>query len=150
MRKNSDISRLAVQSPKQPPEAQRPSAWVDIYTPIPGAPESGFVADDESYPESGLGDITSAQSSSSEPRVPETLCSDTDDLTRLRDEDPKVMPIPRKLEFQFDPHQLRDLAVIKDGGNGCARISGEDDIEDEYEWGGGALKSWKKSRLWRS
>jgi hypothetical protein len=56
---------------------------------------------------------------------------------RPRDEDPRIMPIPRMYNFAFDPRQLRDLAVIKEGGNGCA-IDGyefevyENDGEDEW------------------
>ncbi|KIW14457.1 hypothetical protein PV08_07241 [Exophiala spinifera] len=75
----------------------------------------------------------------SELRVPSTLLPNMDRNERQRDEDPDIIPIPRKLGFQFDPRQLQDLAVIAKGGNGCARQGEEFNIEDEYEWGGGGM-----------
>jgi terminal uridylyltransferase len=78
--------------------------------------------------------------------VPSTLYPDVDDDIRPRDEDPNIMPIPRKLGFQFDPRQLQDLATISKGGNGCAREGAEFNVEeDEYEWGGGGMMGYKTS-----
>lgn len=58
---------------------------------------------------------------------------------RPRDEDPHIMPIPPKTGFKFDPRQLRDLAIIRQGGNGCARGGEEWNVEIEGEWGGGGI-----------
>jgi terminal uridylyltransferase len=58
---------------------------------------------------------------------------------RPRDEDPNIMPIPPRTGFKFDPRQLRDLAIIKQGGNGCARGGEEWNVEIEGEWGGGGI-----------
>jgi terminal uridylyltransferase len=68
--------------------------------------------------------------------VPQTLHPGSPD-TRPRDEDPNIMPIPSTLAFAFDGRQLRDLKIIQQGGNGCARFGGEWDVEVEGEWGGG-------------
>lgn len=54
-----------------------------------------------------------------------------------RDEDPSIMPIPPIAGFRFDPRQLRDLDIIKQGGNGCARDGEQWNVEIEGEWGGG-------------
>ena len=54
-------------------------------------------------------------------KVPSTRYPNTPVEERPRDEDPRIMPIPRIYGFKFDVRQLRDLAVIKEGGNGCAR-----------------------------
>lgn len=79
-------------------------------------------------------------------KVPATLYPDADESRRPRDEDPKIIPIPRALGFQFDPRQLQDLAVIAKGGNGCARDGAEFKLEeDEYEWGGGGMMGWRTS-----
>ena len=79
-------------------------------------------------------------------RVPATLYPDVDNTKRPRDEDPRVMPIPRSFGFQFDPRQLQDLAVISKGGNGCAREGAQFNIEhEEYEWGGGGMMGYKTS-----
>ncbi|KAI1625423.1 poly(A) polymerase [Exophiala viscosa] len=77
--------------------------------------------------------------------VPATLYPDTVRGQRPRDEDPDIMPIPRKFGFHFDPRQLQDLAIIAKGGNGCAREGAEFNIEDEYEWGGGGMMGWRTS-----
>ena len=58
---------------------------------------------------------------------------------RPRDEDPSIMPIPPRAGFKFDPRQLRDIAIIRQGGNGCARGGEEWNVEIEGEWGGGGL-----------
>lgn len=58
---------------------------------------------------------------------------------RPRDEDPNIMPVPPKIGFKFDPRQLRDLAIIRQGGNGCARGGEEWNVEIEGEWGGGGI-----------
>ncbi|KAJ9614478.1 hypothetical protein H2200_002615 [Cladophialophora chaetospira] len=79
-------------------------------------------------------------------RVPATLWPNTADNKRPRDKDPKVMPIPRNIGFQFDPRQLQDLAIISKGGNGCAREGAQFSLEeDEYEWGGGGAMGNKTS-----
>lgn len=56
-------------------------------------------------------------------------------------EDPRVIPIPRTLDYDFDPAHLRDLGNILKGGNGCAR-EGQNAFRMEcgrrgYSWGGG-------------
>ena len=72
--------------------------------------------------------------------APSPAEADQYDMTlRPRDEDPNIMPIPRKPGFQFDPRQLRDLEIIKQGGNGCAREGEEWNVEIEGEWGGGGM-----------
>ena len=58
---------------------------------------------------------------------------------RPRDEDPNIMPIPPRVGFTFDPRQLRDIAIIRQGGNGCARGGEEWNVEIEGEWGGGGV-----------
>lgn len=78
-------------------------------------------------------------------QVPRTLYPHLDNNRRPRDEDPNIMPIPRNLGFQFDRRQLRDLAVIAKGGNGCAREGEEFNIESNYEWGGGGMMGWRTS-----
>ncbi|KIW76592.1 hypothetical protein Z517_09036 [Fonsecaea pedrosoi CBS 271.37] len=77
--------------------------------------------------------------------VPATLYPCVDSNERPRDEDPKIIPIPRHLGFRFDPRQMEDLAVIARGGNGCARAGAQFHIEEEYEWGGGGMMGWKTS-----
>ena len=78
-----------------------------------------------------------SRNAESEAKVPSTLYPNLSKNERPRDEDPDIMPIPRKHGFAFDVRQLRDMAVIKEGGNGCARKGSEFEVEDEYEWGGG-------------
>ena len=58
---------------------------------------------------------------------------------RPRDKDRNVIPIPPSTGFKFDPRQLRDIAIIKQGGNGCARDGEEWNVEIEGEWGGGGI-----------
>ena len=55
------------------------------------------------------------------------------------------MPIPRNYGFEFDVRQLRDLAVIKEGGNGCARDGYEFEVEQDYELGGSGEMAWRQS-----
>ena len=78
-------------------------------------------------------------------KVPSTRYPNTPVEERPRDEDPRIMPIPRKYGFKFDVRQLRDLAVIKEGGNGCARDGQEFEIEENYEWGGGGEMGYKST-----
>ncbi|EXJ54552.1 hypothetical protein A1O7_09893 [Cladophialophora yegresii CBS 114405] len=79
-------------------------------------------------------------------RVPKTLYPDIGDDLRPRDENPNIMPIPRKIGFQFDPRQMQDLSVISKGGNGCAREGAQFILEEqEYEWGGGGMMGYKTS-----
>ncbi|KPI34853.1 uncharacterized protein AB675_4843 [Cyphellophora attinorum] len=76
------------------------------------------------------------------PQVPLTLLPDMSSEERPRDEDPRIMPIPRMYNFAFDPRQLRDLAVIKEGGNGCAIDGYEFEVyenDGEGEWIGSGL-----------
>lgn len=66
--------------------------------------------------------------------------NDEYDMTlRPRDEDPNIMPIPPVTAFKFDPRQLRDLDIIRQGGNGCARQGEEWNVEIDGEWGGGGI-----------
>lgn len=76
-----------------------------------------------------------------QPQVPLTLFPDLSSDERPRDEDPQIMPLPRELGFSFDARQLRDLAVIKEGGNGCAIEGYEFELqeEDNDEWIGSAV-----------
>lgn len=77
-------------------------------------------------------------------QVPLSLYSDITSDQRPRDEDPRIMPIPRELGFRFDARQLRDLAVIKEGGNGCAVEGYEFEIqeEDDDQWIGSGAVEW--------
>lgn len=76
--------------------------------------------------------------------VPQTLHKGSiDDCPR--DEDPAVMPIPSTPAFSFDQRQLRDMNIIKQGGNGCARFGEEWNIEADGEWGGGGWMGHKSS-----
>jgi terminal uridylyltransferase len=77
--------------------------------------------------------------------VPATLMPDTPSEERPPHENPNVMPIPRNVGFKFDVRQLRDLAVIKAGGNGCARAGEEYNIEEDYEFGGGGEMGYRSS-----
>ncbi|RMZ87914.1 hypothetical protein DV736_g4858, partial [Chaetothyriales sp. CBS 134916] len=45
---------------------------------------------------------------------------------------PNIMPVP----FEFDVKQLQDLAVIKEGGNACAREGSPFEIEHDFKLGG--------------
>jgi terminal uridylyltransferase len=76
--------------------------------------------------------------------VPQSLHEGSTDEC-LRDEDPTIMPIPSQPAFEFDERQLRDLNIIKQGGNGCARFGEEWNIESDREWGGGGWMGHKKS-----
>ena len=80
-----------------------------------------------------------------EHQVPDTLYPDLDNEKRPRDEDPNIMPIPRNYGFEFDVRQLHDLAVIKEGGNGCAREGFQFEIEQDYELGGSGEMAWRQS-----
>ena len=62
-----------------------------------------------------------------------------------REEDPTIMPIPSQPAFEFDERQLRDLDIINQGGNGCARFGEGWNIESDCEWGGGGWMGQKKS-----
>ncbi|KAL2433836.1 Terminal uridylyltransferase cid1 [Exophiala dermatitidis] len=74
-------------------------------------------------------------------KIPGTLCPSLDSNEHPRDEDRQVMPMPisQTLGFPFDARQLRDLAVIAQGGNGCARDGAEFTIDPDYEPGGGGV-----------
>lgn len=88
---------------------------------------------------------TECDSKEQTPQVPLTLYPDMTNEERPRDEDPRIMPIPRELGFRFDVRQLRDLAVIKEGGNGCAIAGCEFEIQDndEDEWIGSGAVDWR-------
>ena len=88
---------------------------------------------------------TSDEEAKASSKVPSTRYPDTPVEERPKDEDPMIMPIPRTHGFRFDVRQLRDLAVIKEGGNGCAREGQEFEIENEYEWGGGGEMGYKST-----
>jgi hypothetical protein len=72
-------------------------------------------------------------------RTPATIKDGIDISLRPRDEGPNIMPIPRSAGFKFDPRQLRDIEIIRQGGNGCARGGEEWNVEIEGEWGGGGI-----------
>jgi terminal uridylyltransferase len=72
-------------------------------------------------------------------RTPATIQDGIDISLRPRDQDPNIMPIPPGTGFKFDPRQLRDIAIIRQGGNGCARGGEEWNVEIEGEWGGGGI-----------
>ncbi|RVX68806.1 hypothetical protein B0A52_07692 [Exophiala mesophila] len=61
------------------------------------------------------------------------------------EDDPRIMPIPQRPGFQFDPRQIEDLSIIARGGNGCARAGAHFSIEEDYEWGGGGMMGYRKS-----
>ncbi|RMZ79541.1 hypothetical protein DV737_g3353, partial [Chaetothyriales sp. CBS 132003] len=58
---------------------------------------------------------------------------------------PNAVPIP----FQFDARQLRDLAVIKEGGNACAREGFQFEIEHGFELGASGDMASRQSRAKR-
>ena len=72
-------------------------------------------------------------------RTPATIQDGIDISLRPRDEDPNIMPIPPCAGFKFDPRQLRDIAIIRQGGNGCARGGEAWNVEIEGEWGGDGI-----------
>ena len=72
-------------------------------------------------------------------RTPATIQDGIDISLRPRDEDPNIMPIPPGAGFKFDPRQLRDIAIIRQGGNGCARGGEAWNVEIEGEWGGSGI-----------
>lgn len=78
-------------------------------------------------------------------KVPLTLLPHVPSQQRPRDEDPNIMPTPRQLGFKFDVRQLRDLSIIREGGNGCAKAGYEFEIEDEHEWTGSGAVEWTGS-----
>lgn len=67
-----------------------------------------------------------------------------------RFEDPRVIPIPRTLGYEFDPRHLRDLNNMLNGGNGCAR-EGHNAFRMEtnwegYAWGGGGVMAQRSAK----
>ena len=102
---------------------------------------------------------TNTYSNTSHPRVPSTLHpQNTETSPQPREENPQIIPIPRRLHHQFDIRQLRDIDTIRRGGNGCVRRStrsshvitkdsspksldaweiGMIEESSECEWGGG-------------
>jgi hypothetical protein len=72
----------------------------------------------------------------SEQLVPATLYPGLSTSERPRDEDPRIMPIPRSQAFEFDVRHLRDLAVIKEGGNACAAEGFEFEVGEDDHWTG--------------
>ena len=110
--------------------------------------EQGFdvVDRDDLSKTAGAEDGTASQAHvKGSEKVPSTRYPNTPVEERPRDEDPRIMPIPRTYGFKFDVRQLRDLAVIKEGGNGCARDGQEFEIEQDYEWGGGGEMGYKST-----
>lgn len=82
--------------------------------------------------------------------VPNTLRPDTwrKEFPDRRDQDPRIMPIPRTFDFRFDLRQMADIETIRAGGNGCARGGLEFSLEsDQYSWGGGGAMG-QKSHNW--
>lgn len=75
--------------------------------------------------------------------IPQTLHKGSLDSCP-RDEDPTIIPIPSMPGFAFDTCQMRDLNIIKQGGNGCARYGEEYNIEPDGEWGGGGWMACKE------
>ena len=114
-----------------------------------------FTDDKHLRADSGI----SGLSGKSQPRVPTTLHPlDTEASPQPREENPQIIPIPRRLHHQFDVRQLRDMDTIRRGGNGCVRRStdpshvrmndstarfleaweiGMIEESSECEWGGG-------------
>ena len=121
-----------------PPNWQQHSPHIQLSTQTHVASTTSMGTPKVPIPPSTLTNITTASSSLS-PQIPQTQ---TTTLTQSatdppREEDPKIMPVPTMPGFQFDPRQLRDLDIIRKGGNGCARRGEEFDVELEGEWGGG-------------
>lgn len=85
--------------------------------------------------------------------IPNTLKPDTWRQRKRwsdRFEDPRVIPIPRTLGYEFDPQHLRDLNNILNGGNGCAR-EGYNAFRMEtnwegYAWGGGGVMAQRSTK----
>jgi terminal uridylyltransferase len=71
--------------------------------------------------------------------IPASIRNGIDLSLRPRDEDPNIIPIPPSRGFKFDARQLRDMAIIRQGGNGCARGGEEWNVKIEGEWGGGGI-----------
>ena len=109
--------------------------------PASGGPGPTDEGGDPAIPTSALAaEAADLRSMTDADTAPSPADDDQYDMTvRPRDEDPNIMPIPRKPGFQFDPRQLRDLEIIKQGGNGCAREGEEWNVEIEGEWGGGGM-----------
>ena len=113
----------------EPTEQMSPSPRLETVSPEPGYNEDN----------SGEEQIEAKE------RVPSSLYRYTPNDERPRDENPQIMPIPRIQDFPFDVRQLQDLAVIQEGGNGCARAGEEFNIEEDYELGGGGEMGYKSS-----
>ncbi|KAK5101672.1 hypothetical protein LTS08_004130 [Lithohypha guttulata] len=66
-----------------------------------------------------------------------------------RFENPDILPIVRALDFEMDPVQLRDIEIIKAGGNGCARGGYNPFMleSDQYSWGGGGAMAQRSNSL---
>lgn len=107
-----------------------------------GAPQEAVLLN-----ESSRGDAEGRQHVDGEKtlEIAPTLDVEAESSELLREEDPRIMPIPRQLGFQFDPRQIQDLAIIARGGNGCARAGAEFSIEEDYEWGGGGMMGYRES-----
>ena len=84
--------------------------------------------------------------------VPNTLKPETwRSVRKDRFEDPRIMPIMRRLDFKLDDRQLRDMEAIRRGGNGCARdgVSPFMLESDQHSWGGaGAMAQRSDSPQW--
>jgi hypothetical protein len=125
----------ALSGPSEPLQSMRgrreedPAAAVNIEV----CPEAAFDPRNEDSPRDSTVD---EGGSFSNQLVPATLCPDLSTSERPRDEDPRVMPIPRSQGFEFDVRHLRDLAVIKEGGNACAAEGFEFEVDEDDHWTG--------------
>ena len=130
-------------------DTEKPIGTKDVASP-PSTPRSG---DADLFEPKGQHDPATTDESAGEV-VPNTLHPDTWRTNRKhRHEDPRIIPIPRMLDFDFDPRQLADIENIKGGGNGCVR-GGQSPYmleSDQHSWGGGgamAQRSESMQRCW--
>jgi terminal uridylyltransferase len=114
-------------------------------TSLPRTPPSTLPGTNEmaSASSSAQASRSNSDSMKTQTLVPQTLHTGPLD-TCPRDQDPTIMPIPSMPAFAFDARQLRDLNIIEQGGNGCARFGEEWNIEPDGEWGGGGWMGCKE------
>jgi len=124
---------------------EKPIGMTDIQSPPP-TPQPGDVC---LFEPKRQHDPATTDESAGEV-VPKTLHPDAWRTDRkYRHEDPRIIPIPRTLEFDFDPRQLADIENIKCGGNGCVRGGQSPHMleSDRHSWGGGGAMAQKSESL---
>lgn len=94
------------------------------------AAQQSFSSSSESKGETDITEHEPPTTCQQAVKVPPTPLSNVTGRARPQDGDTQIMPIPPELGFKFDVRQLRDLAVIKEGGNGCAIAGCEFELDD--------------------